>query len=57
MYFRTSFPVSSGKILQQEFCTIGKLQDPAAARLIFVVVAALGVEGCIAEMLSGSLPQ
>ena len=35
---------------------IGKLQDPAAARLTFVVVAALGVEECRC-MLSGSLPQ
>ena len=43
-------------ILRQDFCTIGKLQDPAAARLTFVVVAALGVEGCRC-MLSGSLPQ
>ena len=27
-------------------CTVGKLQDPAAASLIFVSVAALGAEGC-----------
>ena len=33
-------------ILRQDFCTIRKLQDLAAARLIFVVVAALDTEGC-----------
>ena len=33
-----------------------KLQDPAAARLMFVVVAALVLKG-VAVMLSGSLPQ
>ena len=46
MYFRTSFPVPSLKHLAARFCTIGKLQDPAAACLIFVVVAASGAEGC-----------
>ena len=28
------------------FCNIGKLQDPNAARLVFVVVSALGTEWC-----------
>ena len=43
-------------ILRQDFRTIGKLQEPAAARVIFVVVATSGAEGC-RRMLSGSLHQ
>ena len=35
---------------RQDFTTVGKLQDPAAARLIFVPVAALGAEGCCLKL-------
>ena len=40
----------------QNLCMVGELQDPAAARLIFMTVAALGAELCC-QKLSGSLPQ
>ena len=41
MYLRTPFL----KQLWQDFRTVGKMQDPAAARLVFVTVVALGAEG------------
>ena len=41
--YKMLFPVP---FLKHSAASIGKLQDPAAARLRFVVVAALGVEGC-----------
>ena len=54
--FRRRFLFLHWSILRHDFCTVRKLQDPAAACLIFVVVAASSAEGC-RWMLSGSLPQ
>ena len=50
---RFLFPFRSNS--RQDYRTVGKLQDPAAARLIFVIVAALGANGCCRK-LSGIAP-
>ena len=39
IYFQTAFPVASVKQLSERFCSIGKLQDPAAARQLFVILS------------------
>ena len=36
---------------REDFNTVGKLQDPAAARLTFVPVAALCAEGCCRKLI------
>ena len=45
MYLRTALPVPFLKQLLARFRTVGKMQDPAAASLVFVTVVALGAEG------------
>ena len=39
----------------EDFHTVGELQDPAAAHLIFVAVAALDAEGCSRKVVSHSM--
>ena len=41
---------------REYFCTVGRMQDPAAAHLVFVTVVALGAEG-FCRKLSGFLNQ
>ena len=45
MYLRTPLHVPFLKQLWQDFRTVEKMQDPAAACLVFVTVVALGAEG------------
>ena len=48
MYFRTPLPVPFQKQLLARFCTfctVEKLQDPAAAHLLFITIAALVTKG------------
>ena len=58
MYYQTALPVAFLKqLLVSFFFSIGKPQDPAAACLIFIVVAAVGVERCTlnVDQVSSSL--
>ena len=53
MYLQMPLPVPFMKELLR---TVGKMQDPAAACLVFVTVVALGGEG-FCQKLSGLLDQ